>query len=221
MVRACIGGVFLYYRIRDIFYRHFQNNFFLYLLVVTCLLIGISAGAITINVLNNSQKQQLISFLDAFFKILNEEGINSFLLLKQSFINNIQTAATIWILGVIVIGIPVIIGVIILRGFIIGFTVGFLFDEFGLKGLLFSLLAILPQNIFIIPGLVIITVISISFSLNIIKNKIKRNSRYSFVREFLVYSTTILIISSVLIIGSIIEAYITPVFMKLISGYIE
>jgi len=183
-------------------------------------MIGISAGAITIRVLNINQKQELISFLDSFFKILNQDYIDSGILLKHSILNNLQTLITMWLLGIIVIGIPIIMGVVILRGFVIGFTVGFLVSELGFKGFLFAILAILPQNLFIIPGIIIISVVSINFSIMILRNKLSKNNRYRFSKELINYTVTILILSSIIIIGSLVEAYITPVFMKLISGYV-
>jgi stage II sporulation protein M len=184
-------------------------------------MIGISAGAITVSVIDNSQKQEMISFLNSFFKILNQNNVDSFILLKHSLLNNVQTLFFIWLLGIIVIGVPLVMGIVMLRGFIIGFTVGFLVNELGFKGFVFSILAILPQNIFVIPGIIIISAISISFSLKTIKNKINRKNRYNFTAELIRYSLITVSLSILLILGSLIEAYITPVFMKLILGYVS
>lgn len=184
-------------------------------------MIGISSGAITIKVLNTGQKNELINFLDSFFKVLNENSISSFSLLKQSLMNNLQTVILIWILGIIVVGIPVIMGVLILRGFVIGFTVGFLIEGFGLKGFLFALFAVMPQNIFIIPCLIIISVIATKFSVVIIKNKLRKAPSYNFSNKVSKYSVSIFMISLLILLGSLVEAYITPFFMRLISSYIS
>ncbi len=183
-------------------------------------MIGISTGAITIKVLNEGQKDSLIGFLNSFFKILDQDAISSLTLLKQSLLNNIQTIALMWFLGIIVIGLPIVLLILILRGFVIGFTVGFLIEQLGIKGFLFSALAVFPQNIFIIPGLIIISVISMKFSLTMLKNKIKKKVTYNYLNIVLQYTLTILMITVLLCIGSFFEAYITPIFMKLTSGYI-
>lgn len=186
------------------------------------MLIGISGGAITIKVVNAEQKKDLIDFLDSFFKILNEGDINSFALLKQSILNNLQTVLFIWFFGIIVIGIPVLMGVLILRGFVIGFTVGFLIEAVGFKGFLFALFTVLPQNIFVIPGLVIISVIGTKFSVVIIKNRFKHQPRReNFISVLTKYTVAIAMVSGLILIGSFIEAYISPIFMRLISGYIS
>lgn len=206
-------------KIKESYVRHIKTNFLIYFIVILCLMIGISAGAITIKVLDEDQKRQLISFLDSFFKILNESEVSGLSILKVSIMNNLQTVLIVWLLGVLIIGIPIIMVVLILRGFIIGFTVGFLIDGLGIKGFLFALFAILPQNIFIIPCIVIVSVIAIKFAFTIVKCKFKK-IRYNYFKRLLTYSSTILIISLLIIIGSLIEAYITPIFLKLISSYI-
>ncbi|RKD34552.1 stage II sporulation protein M [Thermohalobacter berrensis] len=209
------------YRLKQLLYNHFKNRILLYFIVLICLMVGISAGAITIKVLDANQKKELISFLDSFFKILNEDNkINSYLLLKHSLTNNLQTILSIWLLGITIIGLPVLFAIVILRGFIIGFTVGFLTSEIGIKGILFVICAILPQNIFIIPGLVIISVISVNFSKLVISKKIKKARRYNLGKELIYHTLAIIAFSLLIIIGSLVEAYITPVFMKLILGYV-
>lgn len=184
-------------------------------------MIGISTGAITIKVLSLTQKKELISFLDSFFKILNENNISSVALLKQSLLNNLQTVLLIWFLGVIVIGIPIVMGVLVLRGFVVGFTVGFLIESFGFKGFIFAFCAVLPQNIFIIPCLLILSVISIKFSITILKNKFKKTVQYNFVNRLTKYTVSMAMVSIIIIIGSVVEAYITPIFMRLISVYLS
>lgn len=212
----------MFLKLRQLFHKHFRENYLLYFISIVALMIGISAGAITIKALNAEQKKELINFLDSFFKILNDGEINSFILLKQSLLNNLQTVLFIWFFGIIVIGIPILLGVLILRGFVIGFTVGFLIEVVGFKGFLFALFTVLPQNIFVIPGLIIISVIGAKFSVVIIKNRFKHlPRRQSFVNTLTNYTITIAMVSILILIGSLIEAYISPIFMRLISGYIS
>jgi len=158
--------------------------------------------------------------MNSFFKVLSQEKIDSFILLKHSLVNNFQTIILIWILGITVIGLPIVIFIVILRGFIVGFTVGFLINELGFKGFAFSMLAILPQNIFVIPGVIALAVFSINFSLKILTSRRKRNVGFSFISELTSYSFSTAVISILIIAGSLVEAYITPIFMKLIIGYV-
>ena len=184
-------------------------------------IIGISSGAFTVKSLSDSHKQELISYMKGFFHILSNRSIDEFSVLKQSLANNLQTSAMIWLLGITVVGIPLILLLIAIRGFIIGFTVGFLADQMGFKGALFSFIAILPQNILIVPGILVIGVIGIGFSTMIIKNKLRKKTinHDSTFKQFILYSTIILFICFIISIGCFIEAYVTPVFMRLLSTY--
>ena len=206
-------------RIKETILKHIKGNIIIYFLVIMFLVIGISAGAFTVKAMSDHQKQDLISYLRSFFQILSQRNFEEISVLKQSIANNLQTGILIWILGITIVGAPLILLLIGLRGFIIGFTVGFLVEQMGFKGLLFAILSILPQNIFIIPALISIAVIAISFSMMIIKNKINRNYHWDTFRQFIMYSTIIAMIFFVILLGCVIEAYITPVFMRLVSQY--
>lgn len=207
-------------RFREGILNHVKSNLALYFLVCTFFAVGVAAGAFTVRALDDVQKQALIKYLQGFFQILTSKNIDSSAVLIQSIKNNIQTVFVIWILGITVIGIPVTILIIGIRGFIIGFTVGFLINGLGSKGLIFTLLAILPQNIIIIPCLIAISVVSLSFSLMIIKNKMAKRWTNNYWQKFLSYSILIIALFVTTILGSLIEAYIVPVFIRLISTYL-
>ncbi len=103
---------------------------------------------------------------------MKNDGFDSILIFKQSIIDNFKTIGLMWLTGLIIIGIGIIPIAVMFRGFAIGFTVGFIVNEYGTKGFLFSILGILPpQNLFIIPGIISISSVGIAFSLNNIKKK--------------------------------------------------
>lgn len=206
-------------RLHDRISAHISSNIGVYFLVLTIFAIGIAAGTFTVRALDDTQKQSLIKYLQGFFQILLSRDIDSMAVLKQSVSNNLQTVLIIWILGITVIGIPVTLLIIGVRGFIIGFTVGFLIDGLGWKGLLFTGLAILPHNLIVIPSLVGISVLSVSFSLMIIKDRLAKRWTKHYWQKFISYCILVAVLFIVSIAGSIIEAYVVPVFIKLISSY--
>ncbi|MBB6216650.1 stage II sporulation protein M [Anaerosolibacter carboniphilus] len=211
----------MFRKIREIASRHIQGNLVIYFIVIMFLLIGISAGAFTVKALSDAQRQELIGYLRSFFQFISENTYDTFSILKQSLLNNIQTGVLIWLLGITIVGIPFILLLIALRGFIIGFTVGFLVEQMGIRGLFFALCAILPQNLLIIPCLVSIAVIGISFSLMIIKNKLMKSYKSDIMRQFVIYSTIVATLFSIILLGALVEAYITPIFMKFVSSYMQ
>ena len=48
--------------------------------------------------------------------------------------------------GLTVIGAPVVLGIVFLRGFVLGFTIGFIIDELYVRGLILSLSSVLPTT---------------------------------------------------------------------------
>jgi len=209
----------LQYKIKNLFRRNFQDNFIIYFTIIVFLIAGIVIGSITIKVLNAEQKSEILNFFNSFFKSLDNKDYNNLQILKQSVLDNFKTIFVIWITGILIIGIPIIPMIVLLRGFALGFTVGFLVNEFGIKGFLFSLLAILPQNIFIIPGIIFVSSTGLILSLKQIRGgKTRRNKENTF-QDIINYSITILTFSIVVFLGSLVEAYITPIFIKLLTDY--
>lgn len=208
-------------RIKRWLFRHFQNNFIIYFILSTVFAIGIIIGAISIKVLNTEQKNNIIVFLNSFFKAMKNDGFDSILIFKQSIIDNFKTIGLMWLTGLIIIGIGIIPIAVMFRGFAIGFTVGFIVNEYGTKGFLFSILGILPQNLFIIPGIISISSVGIAFSLNNIKKR-KTKLRYNKINlNIMDYSILILFFSIIVFIGTLIEAFISPIFLRALSDYLK
>lgn len=206
--------------IRDSMSGHIRSNMGLYILSFTFLAVGIAAGAFTVKALDDAKRQELIKYMQGFFQILTSSTIDSRAVLAQSIKNNIQTIIVIWILGITVIGIPVTLIIVGVRGFILGFTVGFMLNSLGMKGLFFTILAILPQNIIIIPCIIAVSVMSVGFSTMIIRNRMAKKWTNNYWQRFLSYTILIGGLFIISIAGSLIEAYIVPVFIKLISSYL-
>lgn len=200
-------------------FRQFQENFFVYFIVIILFGIGIIAGSITIKLLNLEQRNGIMTFLNIFFKAIKQGSFENLSILKQSLTDNFKTVALIYLAGLIIIGIPIIPVTVLSRGFALGFTVGFLVNEYGFKGFLFSLLGILPQNLIIIPALISISSIGLAFSMKNVKNKKLRYINRNIHMDIVSYSVQILIFSIMVVIGCFIEAYISPSFLRLIWDY--
>lgn len=205
---------------KNLFYviqKHIRLNIPVYIITIFALTIGIVIGAYTVKILPDSQKVELISYLEEFFQILENQEFDNYQVFFQTFINQLKLLISVWLLGMTIIGTPMIILILGFRGFILGFTIGFIIDEFAFNGILFTILSILPHNLFYIPGLIGIGVMAISFSLFLFINKIKKEKIYNRKGQIWTYTIVIFMISILLLIGTVIEAYITTIFMKTLS----
>jgi len=214
-----LEGIHLIKSMNDFIKEHFLQNIVLYIIVTLSFTIGVSTGALTVNALNGTQNEELMNYLNDFFRMVSEQNINNLEILKISVSNNIKQVIFLWIFSITVIGIPFILILIGIKGFVTGFTVGFLIKYFNAKGILFSIVGIFPQSLIMVPCYVLLGVMGINYSVSTLKNNKKSNRTGRLRKEdvkakFLLYSTMVIIIFCILTLGSIVEAYISPVFIK-------
>ncbi|MDI6604218.1 MAG: stage II sporulation protein M [Thermoanaerobacteraceae bacterium] len=205
--------------VKEIISKHIKDNSILYIIVIMSLMIGIASGAFTINTLNDIQKENIMKYIVSFYDILGHTQLNAINIFKQSILNNFETVFILWLLGATIIGIPFIFFIIGVRGFILGFSIGFLISEFKFKGILFALTAILPQNILILLVILFISVTSINFSLYILKNR--RFNMKDLFSQFVSYTLIVYTAFAVMILSSLVEAYVTPYILFLLKDIIK
>ncbi len=208
-------------RIKRWLFKQFQDNFVIYFLITITFVIGIIIGSITIKILDFNQKNDIMLFLNSFFKSIDGSKLSSISILKQSLVDNFKTVGIMWLSGMIFIGIALVPITILFRGFALGFTVGFLVYEYGLQGLLFSIMGILPQNLLIIPSIISIASIGMAFSINCIKTRRIRINQVNILAKIIDYTILISFFSIILFIGTLIEAYISPIFLRLLTDYLK
>ncbi|MFZ5988590.1 MAG: stage II sporulation protein M [Bacillota bacterium] len=204
-------------KIRGVLSAHIKNNINSYFFLFLAFVAGVSAGAFTVNGLSSIQRNELTNYFQGFLQLFENQRVDSNEVLRISLIDNIKLVAVLWVLGVTIIGIPFIYIIVGIRGFITGFTSGFIIDVLGFKGIIFTLLTILPKEVVIIPCIIALGVNGINFSLNIIKNKsIKHMSKESLKTSFFAYCFVTLFFSCLIFAGILVESYVTPVFIRMI-----
>lgn len=195
--------------------NHFGENSSIYVFTTVLFLIGVIFGAIIVNSLSFSQKDDLYYYLSRFFgQVVNGEFANSTLMFKQSFMHYAKYVGLMWILGLSIIGLPIILILLFLKGIVVGFTVGFLVNQMGWYGFLLSFVSVLPQNFILVPAFIFLGAAAVSFSLKMIRQQFVKKINDPIFPHFVRY--TFLMAGVLLIIGlaSTFEAYISPSLMK-------
>lgn len=199
--------------------HYVQEHARLFVFTIVLFIVGVVFGAIVVNALADGQKTDLFNYLRGFFALVNDNHLaDSAYVTWHSIATNIKLLGLIWILGLSIIGLPVIVVLLFLKGFTIGFTVGFLVDNFASKGLMFAILAVLPQNIIIVPSLLVAGVAGIAFSLMLVRSRFTQNM--PLYQKFLAYTLLILFLGVFLVLASFIEGYISPFLMKIITPHL-
>jgi stage II sporulation protein M len=197
---------------------YIKANIVAYFFMILIFIIGVVVGALAVKTLPDEQKTELISYLHIFFTGLSqssETSTSGTMMIGSVMFNNAKTIALMWILGFTIVGIPFVLFILFTRGFIIGFTVGFLVNEYVMRGLLFALASVLPHNFFAIPAILVMAVSATKFSLMLVrrKNYSKVNLWYEATR----YSMLCILMLVVMLFAALLEVYISPVFMKLVA----
>lgn len=196
--------------------KHIQNNFWLYVISLLCICTGIVIGVYSVRYMGSFEKSDLLSYLKSFNDSIAVEGINYKYVFIESVKSNMLIIASVWFLGLTMIGIPLILIIDIMKGFTIGFTISFISSEMGIKGIWFTILGVLPQNMIYIPCIIAVSVLAMEFSLTILKDKTNKVWTQSIWIRITSYSFSFALVTVVMFIGFLIESYITPNMIKLV-----
>lgn len=189
----------------------------IFLFVVVLFLMGVIFGALVVNSMGITQKEDLFYYLSQFFGQVSDGKVaGNYDLFLQSFFHNSKFIGLMWILGISIIGLPVILIFLFIKGMVVGFTVGFLVSQMGLKGFILALVSILPQNLIIIPVFVMMAALSVIFSLRMIKKQFMKKFAQPSLPFFKRYIFALLAAVILIIAASGIEAYLSPWLMKAI-----
>jgi len=170
--------------------------------------LGVIFGAIAVRSMNFSAKENLFSFFTNFLRGFESLHYVQPDLLRELMVFNFSKLALIWLFGISVVLMPLIPVFLFFKGFALGFSTGFLVSYFNLKGFVISLLTIFPQNILIVPVFLAAAVNSTAISLKIIGHF--RGKRGFSMMNLLDYTLGMILLAMILMVGILIEVYISP-----------
>ena len=199
---------------KNIILKHIKNNAREYTILFVVFVIGIVMGIFFINHTNDSQRNEIMTYIETFIASIKEnQQVNFIGLLKDSILKNILLAGILWFLGVAVTLVPLIYGVVCFRGFCLGYTISSAIAILGVgKGVLFSLTILLLQNLLLIPAMLAIAQSGIQTNKRILKQNKEtkiRHSKENIKLEILRHSIFSLLMVGVLVASSFIEVYIS------------
>jgi stage II sporulation protein M len=202
--------------------RFLHDNKKMYIILFSIFILGISSGALMVNSLNNAQREVLMNYLQGFFVLIGNQNIQPEQLFQTALINYSKLYLLIWLLGATIIGIPFIYLSIGVKGFLTGFSSGFIIAALGEKGILFEIIAFIPCELIIVPSLITIALTGIKFSMSIIRSKsIKGFYKFEWKRSVPLYIITGISIWLACVITSLLEAYIIPSLIRIVLPIFE
>ncbi len=189
-----------------------QKKKYLFLIVIT--LIGILSGIIFIFFISNADKLLIKDELNTFLLNIKNNNLDYYSSFFQSFSSNFIYLIIIWLLGISIIGIPIIIFLLFFKGFIFGFGISSMISNFGLKGIGLSLGYQSPHLLIMLLIFLLISFYAINFSVKLFRILFLRDNinLSPYFKKYI----QILIISLVFsLICSITETFLSPILINL------
>ncbi len=206
-------------RFKYLLFNQVKNNTVLYMVLTLLMLSGVAIGAFWIGIMPTDTKESLQSGIGDYFLLMPTYTFDNGLIFRKSVLNNVLPVVILSVTSIRYLGVFLAPLYIAFRGFCLGFSIAFLSESFGRTGLIYTMIAMLPQNLIYIPALVFAGFTSMNLSIVMLKLRKERfsDNKNKYIMKYLTYASITVL---VLLIASFIEAYITPVFIKGVSPYL-
>ncbi len=184
-----------------------------FIIIAILFCIGITIGIFSVNNSNDTQKEELNSYITNLLeKVKTTNNINNLELLGLSIKEKVTLILIVWFLGCTIIGGIFIYLAIIYKGFTIGYTISAMIAVLGTKqGIILSLISLLMQNIIFLPAFFLIAENGIKLYKGIYTRCI--NLKEEVIRHSIIMLITIMLS----IFSSLVEVYISMnllIFLK-------
>lgn len=184
------------------------------LFVIFIVVLGIISGSLFLMVLNDNDKSEVINEISTFMANINTNNINNFNSFKNSLIEGMILIILSWILGMSIIGVIFNIFFIYMKSFIIGFSISSFILVYKYKGILSSLIYVIPSQLINILIILILGVYTLLFSKYLFKMIFLKDKTVNLGKFFKKYVLVFGICIILCVISSLCEAYLLPSLLK-------
>lgn len=166
-----------------------------YILLLITFFVGVIIGSISFKSIDSSSFEEYTEYLNDVVMNYNSKGFNS----NSQFYGGIKVIAIYWIVGMSIIGTPILVGYLGYKGYSLGYTISAIIKLLGVKtGNLFVLKFLFLKNLIIVFIMIFLSNFSIKISKNFFEKRtnLKADSlKYSIVTGFMliIWIITILI----------------------------
>lgn len=141
---------------------------------VCCFLTGISTGSFMALSMDMSDKQKLLQYMLDYFSS-GAQGIDHFALFFSSYGNNLVLLAIMLISGLSIFGFPIAFISLIYKGMTLGFSMCLILESLSMKGVLYIISKVLPQNLLLIPLFIVSASAAANYAVSVIKDLRSQN----------------------------------------------
>lgn len=202
-------------RIWDKTFKKIHTNKRMIVFLFTLLFMAVLFGSFFAAKLDTKDIDTIQSSLDTFFTMTRQNKLNSFQAFFQSFGANIIFTGAIFLLGISVIGAPLMIVLFFMKAFTLGFTIASMIKIYHLKGLLYSFIYIFPHQVMNLLVFIFFIMFSMSLSITLLQAILKKKT-VDFSKVLNRYIFILVITIFILIITSLLEIYLMPFSFRMV-----
>lgn len=202
-------------KIWDKTFKKIHTNKRMLVFLFTLLFMAVLFGSFFATKLSTNDLEEIKSSLDTFFSMTKQNKLNPLPAFFQSFGANMMFTIVIWILGISVIGAPMMIVLFFMKAFTLGFTITSMIKIYHLKGLLYSLIYIFPHQVINLLVFIFFIMFSMSLSITLFQALLKKKT-VDFSKVMNRYVFILAITIGILIITSLLEIYLMPFLFRMV-----
>ena len=194
-------------RKQNFFLQHIENNVFKYILSAILFLVGAFVGAAALNRIDVEQCKELVEYFSS-----SDKNVEFVYMFKKSTVSNLKWLGAYFImslsmytswLGMLLIGV---------KGFCAGFTSAFLITNYASKGIVYVLLAIIPQTIITIPFYAFLSATCVNFA-----TAYKKGGRRGEISRFSIVPA-LAVMFFIMMVCSLYDVIVAPFMLKRLFG---
>jgi stage II sporulation protein M len=133
--------------------------------------------------------------------------------LRESFFFYGKWLLLVWLLGLSVIGLPVVLVLDFLKGVLLGFAVGLLVRQMAWQGFWFFLVSAGLPNLLVVPAIVIASVSASKFAFFVVRERLLRK-RGLLLPPFLAHTAVASLMLVALFAASLFETYVSSAMLQ-------
>ncbi len=188
----------------------FRKNYFL-ITVFLLLVIGIFIGVFTCERFK-ALSQYANSFIADF--IAERSGADFSRILIGSFLESFALLFMFFLLGASLFGVVTVPSLILVKGILLGGTTSYLYSTFGVKGVAFNAVILIPSTILILIVLLISARESMIFSIKLSSLTLAKTLPFNLSQDFKNYGIKYLVLAAFCFLGAVIDALVSTGLLR-------
>lgn len=187
-----------------------------YIVLLIILAVGTLLGFLFPFILSNDSHELLKTSISSFFNNVMNQDIDYHTGIYQSLFANFSFLISVWLLGISVIGLPIVLFLLLYKGFIFGFSISSIIFIYGIKGVPSAFSYVFPGMILLLITTLLLSFYSVAFSIKLFRYLfLKENLNFKMIMNR--YLKILLICSFSFLIVSLLDVYVAPIFMNVFT----